>query len=116
MSSTGSLLSYEAFHGRSLVVQLIPAVGIIAFAAWGLVPLLRSVHGLFFCRKMMIIGTRIVGAQHFAKASIATDAFNPSVDYASHMDGDGHGRIHGYFELEMNPFDHKSQHVSKEVF
>ncbi|KAI3795225.1 hypothetical protein L1987_37874 [Smallanthus sonchifolius] len=59
---------------------------------------------------------KIVGAQHFAKASIATDAFNPSVDYASHMDGDGHGRIHGYFELEMIPFDHKSQHVSKEVF
>nr|GEX31034.1 hypothetical protein [Tanacetum cinerariifolium] len=34
--------SYEAFHGLSLVVQLIPAVGIIAFAAWGLGPLLRD--------------------------------------------------------------------------
>nr|GFA84182.1 mechanosensitive ion channel protein 2, chloroplastic-like isoform X1 [Tanacetum cinerariifolium] len=34
--------SYEAFHGLSLVVQLIPAVGIIAFAAWGLGPLLRK--------------------------------------------------------------------------
>nr|GEY45228.1 hypothetical protein [Tanacetum cinerariifolium] len=34
--------SYEAFHGLSLVVQLIPAVGIIDFAAWGLGPLLRA--------------------------------------------------------------------------
>nr|GEY23646.1 mechanosensitive ion channel protein 3, chloroplastic isoform X1 [Tanacetum cinerariifolium] len=33
-------LSYEAFHGWSLVVQLILAVGVIAFAAWGLGPLL----------------------------------------------------------------------------
>ncbi|KAI3718030.1 hypothetical protein L1987_70016 [Smallanthus sonchifolius] len=42
--------SYEAFHGRSLVVQLIPAVGIIAFAAWGLGPLLR-VCRVFFLQK-----------------------------------------------------------------
>ncbi|PWA73767.1 MSCS-like 3 [Artemisia annua] len=40
--------SYEAFHGRSLVVQLIPAVGIIAFAAWGLGPLLRACRILFW--------------------------------------------------------------------
>lgn len=54
---------------------------------------------------------KIVGAQHFAKAAIAAGAFNPSVDYASPMDGDGHGshiaaiaagnngipvRLHGY--------------------
>lgn len=39
--------SYEAFHGRSLVVQLIPAVGIIAFAAWGLGPLMRGFRILF---------------------------------------------------------------------
>lgn len=39
--------SYEAFHGRSLVVQLIPAVGIIAFAAWGLGPLMRVCRILF---------------------------------------------------------------------
>nr|GEZ44688.1 mechanosensitive ion channel protein 2, chloroplastic-like isoform X1 [Tanacetum cinerariifolium] len=32
--------SYDAFHGLSLIVQFIPAVGIIAFAAWGLGPLL----------------------------------------------------------------------------
>ncbi|KAK9063153.1 hypothetical protein SSX86_017023 [Deinandra increscens subsp. villosa] len=42
--------SYEAFHGRSLVVQLIPAVGVIAFAAWGLGPILR-VCRVFFLQK-----------------------------------------------------------------
>ncbi|KAK9715469.1 hypothetical protein RND81_06G167700 [Saponaria officinalis] len=54
---------------------------------------------------------KIVGAQHFAKAAIAAGAFNPSVDFASPLDGDGHGshtasiaagnngipvRLHGY--------------------
>ncbi|XP_071742108.1 subtilisin-like protease SBT2.6 [Rutidosis leptorrhynchoides] len=54
---------------------------------------------------------KIVGAQHFAEAAIAAGSFNPSVDYASPMDGDGHGshtaaiaagnngipvRVHGY--------------------
>ncbi|KDP27456.1 hypothetical protein JCGZ_19817 [Jatropha curcas] len=34
---------------------------------------------------------KIVGAQHFAKAAIAAGAFNPSIDFASPMDGDGHG-------------------------
>ncbi|KAL2928833.1 Subtilisin-like protease SBT2.5 [Bienertia sinuspersici] len=34
---------------------------------------------------------KIVGAQHFAKAATAAGAFNPSVDYASPLDGDGHG-------------------------
>ncbi|GKB26466.1 hypothetical protein Tco_0865867, partial [Tanacetum coccineum] len=43
--------SYEAFHGRSLVVQLIPAVGVIAFAAWGLGPLLRACRILFLQKK-----------------------------------------------------------------
>ncbi|KAK4774902.1 hypothetical protein SAY86_009837 [Trapa natans] len=34
---------------------------------------------------------KIIGAQHFAKAAIAAGAFNPDIDYASPMDGDGHG-------------------------
>ncbi|KAK4760169.1 hypothetical protein SAY87_023300 [Trapa incisa] len=34
---------------------------------------------------------KIIGAQHFAKAAIAAGMFNPAVDYASPMDGDGHG-------------------------
>ncbi|XP_068643871.1 subtilisin-like protease SBT2.5 [Aristolochia californica] len=54
---------------------------------------------------------KIVGAQHFAAAAIASGQFNPDVDFASPLDGDGHGshtaaiaagnngipvRIHGY--------------------
>jgi hypothetical protein len=35
---------------------------------------------------------KIVGAQHFAKAAIAAGAFNPAIDFASPLDGDGHGR------------------------
>ncbi|KAF8035145.1 hypothetical protein BT93_C1240 [Corymbia citriodora subsp. variegata] len=34
---------------------------------------------------------KIIGAQHFARAAIAAGAFNPSVDFASPLDGDGHG-------------------------
>nr|GEW52602.1 hypothetical protein [Tanacetum cinerariifolium] len=40
-------LSYEAFHGWSLVVQLIPAVGVISFVAWCLGPLLCARKILF---------------------------------------------------------------------
>lgn len=54
---------------------------------------------------------KIIGAQHFAEAAIAAGVFNPSIDFASPMDGDGHGshtaaiaagnngipvRMHGY--------------------
>ncbi|RDX65814.1 Subtilisin-like protease SBT2.6, partial [Mucuna pruriens] len=34
---------------------------------------------------------KIVGAQHFAHAAIAAGAFNPTIDFASPLDGDGHG-------------------------
>ncbi|WOL19769.1 hypothetical protein Cni_G28571 [Canna indica] len=34
---------------------------------------------------------KIIGAQHFAKAAIATGVFNPSIDFSSPLDGDGHG-------------------------
>lgn len=36
---------------------------------------------------------KIVGAQHFAAAATAAGAFNPQVDFASPLDGDGHGRF-----------------------
>ncbi|KAL9250507.1 Subtilisin-like protease SBT2.6-like protein [Drosera capensis] len=36
---------------------------------------------------------KIVGAQHFARAAIAAGAFNPAVDFASPLDGDGHGSL-----------------------
>ena len=35
---------------------------------------------------------KIIGAQHFAKAAIAAGVFNPSIDFDSPLDGDGHGR------------------------
>lgn len=34
---------------------------------------------------------KIIGAQHFAKAAIAAGAFNAEIDFASPLDGDGHG-------------------------
>lgn len=39
---------------------------------------------------------KIVGAQHFAEAAIAAGSFNPSIDFASPLDGDGHGRLDLY--------------------
>ncbi|KAK3030751.1 hypothetical protein RJ639_036555, partial [Escallonia herrerae] len=39
--------SYSAIHGSPLALKLIPAVGIIAFAAWGLGPLMRMSRILF---------------------------------------------------------------------
>uniref|UniRef100_A0A803NKB7 Uncharacterized protein n=1 Tax=Cannabis sativa TaxID=3483 RepID=A0A803NKB7_CANSA len=42
--------SYVAVRESRLVLQLIPAVGIIAFAAWGLGPLVRLGRVLFFNR------------------------------------------------------------------
>ncbi|KAL8096762.1 subtilisin-like protease SBT2.5 [Apium graveolens] len=34
---------------------------------------------------------KIIGAQHFAEAAIAAGVFNPAIDFASPLDGDGHG-------------------------
>lgn len=34
---------------------------------------------------------KIIGAQHFAEAAIAAGVFNPQIDFASPLDGDGHG-------------------------
>ena len=43
--------------------------------------------------KKSFCNRKIVGAQHFAEAAKAAGAFNPNIDYASPMDGDGHGRF-----------------------
>ncbi|CAA6653438.1 unnamed protein product [Spirodela intermedia] len=40
--------SYTALHATPLVYQLVPAVGVIVFALWGLGPLLRLGRRLFF--------------------------------------------------------------------
>lgn len=42
--------SYNALHGTPLVLQLVPAVGIIIFTLWGLGPLVRHIRTLFFHR------------------------------------------------------------------
>ncbi|KAK2659916.1 hypothetical protein Ddye_006449 [Dipteronia dyeriana] len=49
LKSAGVVLkrSYDTLCGNPLVFRLIPAVGIIAFAAWGLVPLMRLGRVLF---------------------------------------------------------------------
>ncbi|XVF69928.1 hypothetical protein PTKIN_Ptkin11bG0120200 [Pterospermum kingtungense] len=41
--------------------------------------------------KMDFCNGKIIGAQHFAEAAKAAGAFNPAIDFASPMDGDGHG-------------------------
>ncbi|KAL6977827.1 hypothetical protein U1Q18_026612 [Sarracenia purpurea var. burkii] len=61
--------------------------------------------------KQSFCNGKIIGAQHFAEAAIAAGVFNPAIDFASPLDGDGHGshtaaiaagnngipvRIHGY--------------------
>ncbi|XP_058069325.1 mechanosensitive ion channel protein 2, chloroplastic-like isoform X2 [Magnolia sinica] len=42
--------SYKYLNGTPLVLQLVPAVGIIAFAVWGLGPLMRHSRNLFLHR------------------------------------------------------------------
>ncbi|XP_058081758.1 mechanosensitive ion channel protein 2, chloroplastic isoform X2 [Magnolia sinica] len=42
--------SYKDFHGSLIVLQLVPAVAIMAFAVWGLGPLMRCGRNLFFHR------------------------------------------------------------------
>lgn len=43
---------------------------------------------------------KIIGAQHFAQALIASGTFNPLIDFASPLDEDGHGRL-DHFPLEV---------------
>lgn len=48
---------------------------------------------------------KIIGAQHFAEAAKAAGAFNPSIHFASPLDGDGHGRlVHLYVFLFFDNF------------
>ncbi|XP_031248546.1 mechanosensitive ion channel protein 3, chloroplastic-like isoform X3 [Pistacia vera] len=42
--------SYDTLRGNPVVLQLIPAAGIIAFAAWGIVPLVRLGRVIFLNR------------------------------------------------------------------
>lgn len=42
-----SCSSYDALSGSPIAVKLIPAVGVVAFAAWGLGPLIRLIRVIF---------------------------------------------------------------------
>ncbi|XP_023757650.1 subtilisin-like protease SBT2.6 isoform X1 [Lactuca sativa] len=78
---------------------------------YGPIPKFRGKCEVDSDTKKSFCNGKIVGAQHFAKAAIAAGAFNPEVDFASPLDGDGHGshtaaiaagnngipvRVHGY--------------------
>ncbi|KAF5955372.1 hypothetical protein HYC85_008228 [Camellia sinensis] len=46
-AATALMRSCNSLHGSPVVLQLVPAVGIIVFAAWGLGPLMRLTRTLF---------------------------------------------------------------------
>ncbi|KAL8189490.1 hypothetical protein R6Q57_029056 [Mikania cordata] len=88
-----------------------PSFGNHNTGPYGPIPKYRGKCEVDSDTKKSFCNGKIVGAQHFAEAAIAAGAFNPSVDYASPMDGDGHGshtaaiaagnngipvRVHGY--------------------
>lgn len=68
-----------------------------SFAAVGQKPYgpLRKYRGTCEVAKEFPRGScngKIIGAQHFAAAAIKDGAFNASLQFASPLDGDGHGR------------------------
>ena len=60
---------------------------------YGPIPKYRGKCELDPDTKMDFCNGKIIGAQHFAKAAIAAGSFNPAIDFASPLDGDGHGRL-----------------------
>ncbi|KAE8056696.1 hypothetical protein FH972_013444 [Carpinus fangiana] len=58
---------------------------------YGPIPKYRGKCELDPDTKMDFCNGKIIGAQHFAKAAIAAGSFNPAIDFASPLDGDGHG-------------------------
>lgn len=70
-----------------------PSFGNYDTEPYGPIPKFRGKCEVHSDTKKSFCNGKIVGAQHFAKAAIAAGAFNPLVDYASPMDGDGHGRL-----------------------
>ncbi|KAF8392800.1 hypothetical protein HHK36_021037 [Tetracentron sinense] len=80
-------------------------------APYGPVPTYRGKCEVDPDTKRSFCNGKIIGAQHFAAAAIAAGAFNAVIDFASPLDGDGHGshtaaiaagnngipvRMHGY--------------------
>ena len=60
---------------------------------YGPVPKYRGTCEVDPDTKRSFCNGKIIGAHHFAKAAIAAGVFNPAIDFASPMDGDGHGRL-----------------------
>ncbi|PIA43828.1 hypothetical protein AQUCO_01800105v1 [Aquilegia coerulea] len=60
-------------------------------APYGPVPSYRGKCEVDPNTKRSFCNGKIIGAQHFAGAAIAAGAFNPDIDFASPLDGDGHG-------------------------
>ncbi|KAI3896419.1 hypothetical protein MKX03_008581 [Papaver bracteatum] len=60
-------------------------------APYGALPKYRGKCEIDPDTKRSFCNGKIIGAQHFAAAAVASGAFNPSVNYASPLDGDGHG-------------------------
>ncbi|KAL4590065.1 hypothetical protein LXL04_002984 [Taraxacum kok-saghyz] len=58
---------------------------------YGPIPKFRGKCEVDSDTKKSFCNGKIVGARHFAQAAIAAGVFNPSVDFASPLDGDGHG-------------------------
>ncbi|XP_061989704.1 subtilisin-like protease SBT2.5 isoform X1 [Rosa rugosa] len=58
---------------------------------YGPVPKYRGTCEVDPDTKKSFCNGKIIGAHHFAKAAIAAGVFNPVIDFASPMDGDGHG-------------------------
>ncbi|KAM5553710.1 subtilisin-like protease SBT2.5 [Rosa sericea] len=58
---------------------------------YGPVPKYRGTCEVDPDTKKSFCNGKIIGAHHFAKAAIAAGVFNPAIDFASPMDGDGHG-------------------------
>ncbi|KAJ6363137.1 hypothetical protein OIU78_003339 [Salix suchowensis] len=68
-----------------------PSFGSLNSEPYGPLPKYRGKCEVDPDTKREFCNGKIIGAQHFAEAAIAAGVFNPSIDFASPMDGDGHG-------------------------
>uniref|UniRef100_A0A7N0R8Y9 Uncharacterized protein n=1 Tax=Kalanchoe fedtschenkoi TaxID=63787 RepID=A0A7N0R8Y9_KALFE len=68
-----------------------PSFAIDRMDPYGPVPKYRGKCEVDPDTKLSFCNGKIIGAQYFAEAAKAAGAFNPTVDFASPLDGDGHG-------------------------
>ncbi|KAK9099747.1 hypothetical protein Scep_023177 [Stephania cephalantha] len=85
--------------GEGIVIGLVdsgiypnhPSFGTQNTAPYRPIPTYRGKCEIDPNTKKSFCNGKIVGAQHFAAAAIAARAFNPTIDFPSPLDGDGHG-------------------------